>query len=109
MKTHYLMCLAVLLAGCSSLDRAGSAEYSIKPFVIDKESGKLACCEITVKNGKEIAGIKAEIRKTGDDFVLILEEQGVKAFEGQAISASAARAGADALGTALGQGLKVVK
>ena len=109
MKTHVLMCFAIALTGCTALDRAGTAEYSIKPFVVDKEAGKLACCEITVKNGKEIARLRAEIRKTGEDFVLVFEENGVKAFEGQALTATAWRTGAESVGAALGQGLKVNK
>lgn len=113
MKTHVLMCLALLMAGCSSLDHAGTAEYSIKPFVVDAAAGKLACCEITVKNGKEIASLEAEIRKTGDDFVVILKEQGVVAFRGQEISAGAAKTTAESAAgigaAALGAGLKVLK
>ncbi|MBK8893736.1 MAG: hypothetical protein IPN64_06670 [Propionivibrio sp.] len=44
---------------------------------------------MTVKNGKEIAFLDAHIEKRGDDYTVDLKERGVKAFEGQAISAAA--------------------
>ncbi|MBK8746129.1 hypothetical protein [Propionivibrio sp.] len=76
-----------LLAGCASLQNAGTAEYSVRPFV-DAE-GRAMCCEVSVKNGKEIASLDAHIEKRGSDYTVDLKERGVKAFEGQAISAQA--------------------
>lgn len=77
------------LAGCTSLQNAGTASYRIKPFEL--ADGKLACCELEVLNGKEITGLEARITKTGDDFTIELKEQGVKAFKGHEISAEAMR------------------
>ena len=91
-----ILVAGIALTACSSLDNAGSAEYSIKPFVTDAKTGKLACCELTVKNGKEIANLEASIEKTGDDYKITLKEQGVEAFRGQAISASAGKAAIEA-------------
>ncbi|MBK8399937.1 MAG: hypothetical protein IPL29_02350 [Propionivibrio sp.] len=79
--------LALLLSGCASLQNAGTAEYSVKPFV--DTAGRVLCCDVTVKNGKEIAFLDAHIEKRGDDYTVDLKERGVKAFEGQAISAAA--------------------
>jgi major membrane immunogen (membrane-anchored lipoprotein) len=83
----YLILIAVvLMTGCTSLQYAGSSAYSIRQ-VID-ENGKTGF-DITVKNGKEIALVKAHLEKKGEDFTVDLEEQGVAAFAGQQISADA--------------------
>ena len=110
-----LMLAAVLaLAGCASLQTAGVAEYAVRPVIVNDQ---VVCCEVTVKNGKEIALIKAHIEKTGDNYTVDLEERGVVAFQGQSIAAGAVRSGVDSaasLGTAalgigaLGTGLRVV-
>ncbi|MBK8401198.1 MAG: hypothetical protein IPL29_09155 [Propionivibrio sp.] len=86
MKPPFIL-LALLLSGCASLQNAGTAEYSVKPFV--DTAGRVLCCDVTVKNGKEIAFLDAHIEKRGDDYTVDLKERGVKAFEGQAISAAA--------------------
>ena len=79
MKT-LIIALALALTGCASLQNAGMAEYSVKPMVIDKQT---VCCEVTVKNGKEYASLKAKVVKKGDDYIVELEEQAVSAFAGQ--------------------------
>jgi hypothetical protein len=79
-------CLAAALNGCYSLQRAGNADYSLKPIKID---GETICCELKVNNGKEIESLKVHVEKNGDHFTFDLEEKGVKAFKGQAISAEA--------------------
>jgi hypothetical protein len=80
---------AVLLPmyGCASLNHAGTASYSVKPFA--DQNGNVHCCEVTVHNGKEIESLEAHIEKNGDNYVVDLKEKGVKAFAGQRISASA--------------------
>lgn len=91
-----ILLLAIgILAGCASLQNAGTAEYSVKPFV-DTKTGDTTCCEVLVKNGKEIAGVKALIQKQGESYTVYLEETGVKAFEGQAISAGAMKTAVEA-------------
>ena len=85
MKTHVLMCLALNLAGCSSLQNAGVSTYSVKPFKVNDE---VLCCEVAIASGREIGKLKARIEKKGADFVAEVEIDGVKAFEGQALSAS---------------------
>lgn len=76
-----------LLAGCASLQYAGNASYSVKPFKDDK--GATICCSVDIVNGKEIANLEAHISKVGDNYTVDLKEQGVTAFAGQKISADA--------------------
>ena len=83
---HLLIIAALLaLAGCASLDHAGTAAYDVRPFI--DHAGAPHCCEVSVRNGKEIASLKARIEKRGDDYIVELEQQGVQAFAGQAIVA----------------------
>lgn len=92
MKT-VLVLLMIFLAGCSSLNNAGTASYSVKPFAA--ADGSLHCCEVTVINGKEIASLDAYIEAwPGNHYIVRLKERGVVAFQGQQIAA-------DALGDAL--------
>ena len=112
-----LMLSLLPLAACSSLQNAGMAEYTVKPMVIDKQT---VCCEVSVKNGKEYASLKAKVVKNGDDYSVELEEQAVQAFAGQQKAADTfgkAVETAGTLGTAvlvapvadtLGTGLKVL-
>ena len=89
--------LAILpLAACSSLQNAGMAEYTVKPMVIDKQT---VCCEVSVKNGKEYASLKAKVVKKGDDYSVELEEQAVSAFAGQQKAAEVVAKGVDAAAT----------
>ena len=92
---HLLIIAALLaLAGCASLNNAGTANYDVRPFI--DAAGAPHCCEVSVRNGKEIANLKARIEKRGDDYIVELEQQGVQAFAGQAIAAGAQRAALDA-------------
>ena len=75
-----LILSAFALSACSSLQNAGMAEYSVKPMIIGEQT---VCCEVTVKNGKEYASLKAKVQKTGNDYSVELEEQTVQAFAGQ--------------------------
>jgi len=75
------------LTGCSSLQYAGNASYSVKPFRDD--AGATVCCAVEVHNGKEIANLEATITKSGEDYTVHLKEQGVAAFEGQRIASDA--------------------
>jgi hypothetical protein len=90
-----IACLfAVVLSGCASLNNAGTAEYSVKPFT--DSAGAITCCEVSVKNGKEIASLEAHISKQGDNYTVDLKEQGVMAFQGQQIAAGATQSAIDA-------------
>lgn len=82
------------LTGCASLQNAGTAEYTVRPFL--DQSGTAHCCEVAVRNGKEIANLEAHIAKQGDNYTVDLREQGVVAFQGQAIAAGATRVSIDA-------------
>ena len=93
MKAVLLICV-VALAGCTSLQNAGTAEYSVKPFL--DGAGNAVCCEVLVRNGKEIANLEAHITKQGDSYSVDLKEQGVAAFKGQAIAAEALKEIVDA-------------
>ena len=100
MKLTIIAVCLIGLAGCTPLQSAGSASYTIKPFA--QPDGNLACCEVEVLNGKEIANLEAKIVKKGDDFTVELKEQGVVAFKGQEIAAEATKAiVADAVKAAL--------
>ena len=91
----YAAILAALLAitltsGCASMQYAGTASYSVKPFT--DNGGAVMCCEVAVNNGKEIANLEAHIVKTPDGgYTVDLKEQGVAAFQGQAIAAGATK------------------
>jgi len=100
MRMFLAVVVMLALSGCASLQNAGTAEYSVKPFVIDAKTGAIACCEVVVKNGKEIANVKAHIQKQGDNYTVDLEEQGVMAFQGQAIAAGATKDAIDAVAKA---------
>lgn len=90
LHTHFLivLILGLLLGGCTSLQQAGTASYSVKPFMVGDQA---ICCEVTISNGKEIALLDATVIKRGDDYEVRLHEEGVVAFEGQRIAAGAAR------------------
>lgn len=85
----YAALAAFALQGCASIDNAGTASYSVKPFMA---GDRAMCCEVTINNGKEIALLDATIIKSGDDYQVHLHEEGVKAFEGQRIAAGAVKA-----------------
>jgi len=70
----------VLVTGCASW---GTSHYEVSPFMLD---GKQTCCRIVIDNGKEIGQLKARFKKDGDKWDIYLEEEGVKAFQGQAIA-----------------------
>ena len=88
--------LLLTLTGCASLQNAGTARYSIRPFIINPTTGETVCCEVIVENGKEIDYIDAHISKQGDNYTVDLKERGIKAFEGQAIAAGAMKDAIDA-------------
>ena len=80
--------LAVILAvlsGCASLTHSGYAEYSVKPMIL---ADRQVCCEVVVKNGKEIGNLKLHVTKKGDDYIVYLKETNIAAFEGQAAVAN---------------------
>lgn len=79
MKT--LLIAPLLLTGCASW---GTSHYEVSPFILE---GKQTCCKIAIDNGKEIGQLKARFKKNGDNWDIYLEEEGVKAFQGQAIAA----------------------
>jgi hypothetical protein len=86
-RTALLLAL-LALSGCASLNNAGTASYSVRPFMAGERA---MCCEVTISNGKEIALLDATIIKSGDDYQVHLHEEGVVAFEGQRIAAGAAK------------------
>jgi hypothetical protein len=84
MRIVFLLMFA--LTGCASLQNAGVSEYNVRPFIT--ASGPV-CCEVVIKNGKELESLKARIVKQGDDFILDISIQGVTAFRGQEIAKEA--------------------
>lgn len=89
MKHLFIIIALLALAGCASLNNAGTADYQVRPFL--DAAGAPHCCEVSVRNGKEIASVKARIEKRGDDYTVEIEQQGVQAFAGQAIVAGATK------------------
>jgi hypothetical protein len=96
----YLTLVSVLLlTGCASLWDAGNARYHVTP-VFDKD-GKPHCCDVDVRNGKELAHVKAHIKMGKDgEIEVYLEEDGVAAFEGQKTAAFVAQEAAKVATTA---------
>lgn len=89
------------LTGCTSLQQAGTASYTIRPMLID---GRTVCCEVAVVNGKQYASLDATLVKSGDDYTVTLSERGVEAFRGQEIAAGAAKSAAGVAGKAVAIG-----
>lgn len=94
MKKIIIFLLFLNLFGCASLQNAGTARYKIEPFV-NNVTGETVCCVVTVSNGKEISNLVAHMEKKGNDYSIDLNEQGIKAFEGQAIAAGAMKEAID--------------
>ena len=94
MTRSAILVALLALSGCTSLQYAGTASYSVKPIVDAK--GNVICCAVDVKNGKEIANLEAHVQKQGDNYTVDLKEQGVAAFAGQAIAAGATKEAIDA-------------
>lgn len=92
-----------LLSGCSALQSAGRAEYTVRPFAA--ADGTVQCCEVQVVNGKEYTSLEAHIEKRGDDWRVDLKEQGVAAFQGQAHAAGAVQSAAKLMLDALSAGV----
>lgn len=90
MKTMLAIIFLVLLTGCSTLNTAGQAHYSVSPF--EDKNGGLHCCVVDVVNGKEMAYLAAHISMGKDGAIEVnLVEQGVAAFEGQRIASIVAK------------------
>jgi hypothetical protein len=99
MKLVAILSTTLLLVGCESLNSAGNAHYSVQPF--EASNGTLHCCKVDVKNGKEMAYLRAHISMGKDgEIVVDLEEKGVAAFEGQRIASIVAQDSIDAAITA---------
>lgn len=111
---YLLIIIALSLTGCQSLQYAGSSSYQIRQ--ITDANGKTGF-DISVKNGKEIATVKAHLVKDGERIEIDLEETGVAAFAGQQIASEAYKlavkqaaevAAATAIGMAMPAALPVV-
>lgn len=89
MKRYLFPLMLLGMTGCASLNQAGTASYSVKPYT--DAQGTTHCCEVTVNNGKEIKLLDATVEKRGDDYTVKLHEEGVAAFHGQEIAAGAAK------------------
>ena len=83
--TPFFALLAIIaMSGCASVQNAGTASYSVRPFM---SGDKAICCEVTVNNGKEIAVVDARVIMKGSDVEVRLYQEGVVAFDGQRIAA----------------------
>jgi len=101
MKRAIVSLILLALGGCTSLQQAGTASYTIRPMLID---GRTVCCEVAVVNGKQYASLDATLIKTGDDYTVTLQERGVEAFRGQEIASGAAKSVAGVAGKAVAVG-----
>lgn len=81
-----LVLIALALAGCASIDHAGTSSLSVQPLEI---GGQPRCCAVAVHDGKQYASVDVLLEKTGDDYRLKLSARGVEAFRGQEIAAGA--------------------
>ena len=96
----------LLLPGCAALTNAGHADYALEPIITDNGA---VCCKVQIKNGKEYATLKAHVERRADgSYVVDLDETAVAAFKGQESSASTAKAGIDAIGNVISNGVKVL-
>lgn len=91
-----LIVFAALLSGCSSLQHAGNASYSVEPIITER--GSVVCCRVAIKDGKERSSLSLHVVKQGDNYTVDLVEQGVEAFEGQQIAAGASTAAVKTVG-----------
>jgi len=89
MKKIILVSLLTILAGCSSLNMAGTSHYSIKPF--HDAGGKLACCVIDIKSGKPVKEVAASVTmgKAGIMYINLIEK-GVQSVDSQKVAAGVA-------------------
>ena len=92
MKRILILVCILALAGCASLNFAGNASYSVKPFVV--APGQAVCCEVLIQDGKERASLDLHVVKDGDKYDITLSEKQVAAFAGQQIAANAGIANA---------------
>jgi hypothetical protein len=79
--------VTLALAGCASLDNAGFDSYTVRSFKAD--NGKVACCELEVKSGKEYADRAVQFQTTGAGAGLVISETGSKAVKSQALAVKA--------------------
>ena len=102
-----VLLVAVTLSGCVNL-YAGISRYEISP--LQDANGKISgCCVLRVTSGKEYAAINAKFIKTGDDYSIVLDEQQIAAFKGQAVVASAASDVAGAISSTAIVAAKLIK
>lgn len=96
----FLLSLAIatlsMLTGCASLQFAGNASYSVKPFVVDAKTGATVCCQVDIHDGKERASLDLHVIKDGEKYDITLSEKAVSAFAGQQIAAGATQGAIDA-------------
>ena len=97
MKTMLALIL-LTLAGCASIQHAGTASYTLKRTTLPDNT---VIDEIALYNGKELAQLHAHFEKHGADYMLDLQETGVQAFEGQRVAAGVAAEAAKVAVTAV--------
>jgi hypothetical protein len=95
------------LAGCVNL-YAGISRYEISPLQ-GPDGRVIGCCTLRVTSGKEYQTINAKFVKTGDDYSIVLDEQNIEAFKGQAAVASAASDVAAAISNTAISAAKILK
>lgn len=87
MRAMIMLLPALALAGCASLESAGTSSLSVRPIDI---GGQPRCCAVEVHDGKQYASLDVLLERTGDDYRLRLTARGVEAFKGQQLAANAA-------------------
>jgi len=96
-----LLCLApLMLGGYASLYYAGESDYQVT-----LADGVV----ITIHSGKQQQSVNAMFAQTPTGYVITLQETGVEAFKGQAVSASAASDVAAAISNTAISAVKILK
>lgn len=99
MRAYAVVCAIGLLAGCASLNNAGTAKYSFETVATDNGP---VCCRVIIENGKEYASLKLHVERRSDgSYSVDLDERNVRAFEGQAVTGGTVEAVVPTLGGAL--------
>lgn len=81
--------IPVILTGCSMMNPAGIADYTLEPIVTS--SGQVICCQAKIYNSKNVGEVSLMIHVRNDGTVeASLEEKGVDSV-GPAAAAAASQ------------------
>lgn len=65
-----VLLMALVISGCGVFDpRGGVADYYAKPYQLD--DGSIVCCEIRVKNTKDIGSVVIHFEKDTEGYITL--------------------------------------